>query len=312
MATLLDITNNTWQLSADAFGEVVQGVNSIRQRIDIVLRTSLGSDPLRPEFGTEIYQYVDASVLVAAPAIKAEIITALAIWMPEVFVNKITHTTNGGHISFNITYGLVDSDIVDTITYSPTYVSTNSFVPKKLSLAGSVPENPSNYQYFVALTLNGTVQPPFAPANGFASVNELFAFIQASYSYLAFWTLQGEFINGNLKDQQYTSGSIAVTLKQIYKALGLIPQQLAGETLTLAFSEVLSGAIAPQPAAPFTTKSELLTWVQTNLSAYGTWAIETTPGDFNSDFNNDFSSVNSYLALYSPIYNQAAISITIS
>lgn len=312
MATLLDITNYTWQLSADAFGQVVQGLASIRQRIDIVLRTTKGSDPLRAEFGTDIHLFIDESALIAIPAIKAEIITALALWMPEITINTIKHTENLGHVKFFITYGLVDSDLVDTITYSPTDTSTSSFVVKKLSIVGNVPENPNNYQYFIALTLNGIMQPPFAPANGFATVSELFTFIQNSYSYLANWTLRGDFINANLKDQQYTSGSIAVTLKQVYKILAIIPQQLAGETLTLAFAEVSTGAVAPQSAAPFATKGELLTWVQTNLSAYGTWAIEAMQGDFNSDFNNDFNTQSNYLVLYSPVYNTASITITIS
>jgi hypothetical protein len=36
----------------------VEGIEDIRQSIRIILETPQGSDPLRPEFGSNIYQYI--------------------------------------------------------------------------------------------------------------------------------------------------------------------------------------------------------------------------------------------------------------
>lgn len=48
-----------WQVSMDDPAAIVEGVDDIVQSINIILTTIPGSDPLRPEFGSNVYQYLD-------------------------------------------------------------------------------------------------------------------------------------------------------------------------------------------------------------------------------------------------------------
>ena len=48
-----------WQVSMEDPAKIVEGVDDIVQSINIILTTIPGSDPLRPEFGSNVYQYLD-------------------------------------------------------------------------------------------------------------------------------------------------------------------------------------------------------------------------------------------------------------
>lgn len=48
-----------WQVSMEDPAKIVEGVDDIVQSINIILTTISGSDPLRPEFGSNVYQYLD-------------------------------------------------------------------------------------------------------------------------------------------------------------------------------------------------------------------------------------------------------------
>ncbi len=50
-------TSVFWQPALQAPGEIVRGLDDIRQAIQIILRTPRGSDPHRPEFGSNLHLY---------------------------------------------------------------------------------------------------------------------------------------------------------------------------------------------------------------------------------------------------------------
>ncbi|HAH9251979.1 TPA: baseplate protein, partial [Escherichia coli] len=52
-------TSVFWQPALQAPGEIVRGLDDIRQSIQIILRTPRGSDPHRPEFGSNLHLYID-------------------------------------------------------------------------------------------------------------------------------------------------------------------------------------------------------------------------------------------------------------
>lgn len=78
--------------SGDVFqpGTILEGIQCIKQRVYIAINTPLGSDPLRPLFGSNIYQYTDRPLLLAAANIKREIIDAITLWVPEVTLNNVS------------------------------------------------------------------------------------------------------------------------------------------------------------------------------------------------------------------------------
>lgn len=91
MANINDITTVNWQMSLSAPGLVVEGVEDVKQCIDVVLRTRKGSDPLRPEFGCGIFDYIDAPINKAIPNMKKEILEAIALFETRIEIVSITH-----------------------------------------------------------------------------------------------------------------------------------------------------------------------------------------------------------------------------
>ncbi len=73
-----------WALSVSGFGRIAQGVNEIHQSILLIASTMPGSDPLRPEFGSRIFEFIDTPL----PSAKANMVTAIRVavtrWEPRV------------------------------------------------------------------------------------------------------------------------------------------------------------------------------------------------------------------------------------
>ena len=59
MTTLDEITYADWQYKLDTIGSVAEGKEDINQCIAIILLTPKGSVPHRPDFGSNIYKYID-------------------------------------------------------------------------------------------------------------------------------------------------------------------------------------------------------------------------------------------------------------
>jgi phage baseplate assembly protein W len=77
-----------WQpaLGGDGF---VEGIDDIRQAIAIILRTPVGSDPLRPDFGSRVWQYLDWPIDRARPHVVRETVEAIRRWEPRVKVTRV-------------------------------------------------------------------------------------------------------------------------------------------------------------------------------------------------------------------------------
>ncbi|HEY6394504.1 MAG TPA: GPW/gp25 family protein [Candidatus Binataceae bacterium] len=110
---LSDINYADWSLKLDAIGEVVQGVDDVNQCIAIILTTPLGSDPLRPTFGADLWQYIDNPIDSALPAIVRELTQAIGQWEPRVKVLSISaaplldgSVQSGAHLSVAVSWSL--------------------------------------------------------------------------------------------------------------------------------------------------------------------------------------------------------------
>lgn len=88
MTQLSNITSLHWQHALGGDG-IVEMHDDIRQSIHIILRTPIGSEPLRPEFGSEIYKYIDWPINRAKPHVVREAIDALARWEPRIKVISV-------------------------------------------------------------------------------------------------------------------------------------------------------------------------------------------------------------------------------
>lgn len=119
MATKInDIKAVNWQLSARAIGEVSEGLDDIRQCIQIILTTRKGSDPLRPLFGSNIYQHIDKPVNLASALISSEILDSVANWETRIEIQSIVHNTVKNRIDFQINCLMRESGETTQILFS--------------------------------------------------------------------------------------------------------------------------------------------------------------------------------------------------
>ena len=70
-------------------------VKSVLQNIRLILTTPRGSDVHRPEFGSDIWQFLDKPLnVLTAGRIKAEITDAIETWEPRVRVKEVAIERN--------------------------------------------------------------------------------------------------------------------------------------------------------------------------------------------------------------------------
>lgn len=314
MATAVtDIKSTNWQISSAAFGSVVQGLADIRQCLTILLATQKGADSLRPEFGSDLYKYIDYPVNIAVPLMKAAIIEAITIWETRIILVSITHSIKQENIIFDITYKLKDQDVTDNILYSAT---DSAIVEQGLILQAFYPPNSFHRQYTISLILNLSNAMPAPPDAGFSTLSLLFSWVQANWGYYGRWV---QLIDRIIlyANNDYTTGEIAIELIQGTLAVqAAFPALGAGQYYDVDFTQ---NADAPLPAfaGTFTTIEQVLLWVQANWGLYGTWEVVSGGydvfGDFSTDYSDDFSSgggASYYLQLRSTTLNTATLNIT--
>jgi len=102
------------QLKLGTIGEIVEGIEDLRQRIKIVLETPKGFDPHRPEFGSNIWQWLDRPFTEAMPNVIAEAYEAIERWITDFKVTQIKaeEADENGRFSFFIR-GIWNGEIVE-------------------------------------------------------------------------------------------------------------------------------------------------------------------------------------------------------
>ena len=96
-ASFKKISATDWSSKLNALGEIVEGYDDIKQCIEIILLTSKGSVPHRPEFGCDIFQYLDLPADHAVPQLIYEAHGALKRWEPRIDVESVTAQAQEPH-----------------------------------------------------------------------------------------------------------------------------------------------------------------------------------------------------------------------
>lgn len=295
MATLRDITSTVWGISTVGYGYVAEGIADLRQCIEIIIKTTKGTDPLRPEFGSDVYKFIDKPVTIAIPNIKKAIFESVGIWEKRVEIVKITHRLLESHIWFDITYRIIDSGLIDNLLLGS---GSNGIISGNGTtiLQADIPYNPAIYRYFINMIINAFGAIPDAPAGGFATPEEMYAWAQANWGVYGQWYLTPDKIIVYLVPGNYHDSSLTVTLLNIVKLFAYVETLEAGEQYILSF-DTGKGQVL-EADMPFATSGDMLAWAQANWAQYGNWALETTAGDFSDDFSFDFARFSQILALY--------------
>ena len=86
-------------------GQPVTGLDHLRQSIEDILTTPIGSRRMRPEYGSKLRRYVDLPVNEGwKSAVQAEVARALGRWEPRLKLERVRVTAVvGGQISLELT-----------------------------------------------------------------------------------------------------------------------------------------------------------------------------------------------------------------
>lgn len=290
MAALANIENNTWSISTIGYGVIVEGLAVIRQRIDLVLRTTKRSDPLRPEFGSRIYQYIDTPLNVAIPNIKAEIIDVLATWIPEIKITSVSHRfIDESNPVFFITYELLDNSLIDKVTFDVRAGQTTSSAATEIILQAFFPPNPNNYRYQISLITNGVAATPLPNSGGYSSLNELFTWVKTNWFFRGRWFLLSDRIVCYMNSEGVSDATLSLSVLAIVRITADFPPLELGQFYNVSLT--VNGEPA-SPAMPqtFSIPGQVLFWVQNNWGQYGSWSIEGVPSNKDTTFTDEFST----------------------
>lgn len=108
MMTLKEITSVDWSFGLGQFGDIVQGDGDIAQCVYIILTTVKGSDPLRPDFGIDLYSYIDLPMNIAAANLTREIAEQINRWEPRVTVVDVAYKIEVSQITYSVTWERAD------------------------------------------------------------------------------------------------------------------------------------------------------------------------------------------------------------
>lgn len=86
-------------------GLPMSGIEHVRQSIEDILTTPLGSRRMRPEYGSKLRRFVDLPVTEGwKSAVQAEVARALERWEPRLKLERVRVTAVvGGQITFQLT-----------------------------------------------------------------------------------------------------------------------------------------------------------------------------------------------------------------
>lgn len=115
-----EIESANWQISTQGLGHVVEGAQDVSQSIALVILTEKMSDPFRPTFGSDLFDYIDQPIQIAGPGMRRAIIDAVTLWEKRVKLLKVSYVyqnQEGGEdgvlcgLKFGIQWGSPNSQI---------------------------------------------------------------------------------------------------------------------------------------------------------------------------------------------------------
>jgi phage baseplate assembly protein W len=107
-ATLETIRSIHWQPALGGRG-VVEGEADVEQAILVILRTPKGSDPHRPDFGSNIHQYLDWPIEQALPHVVREAVDAIRRWEPRCTLIGVVPEIEQAQLLLRVRWQLAES-----------------------------------------------------------------------------------------------------------------------------------------------------------------------------------------------------------
>lgn len=108
-----------WQLAQGGNG-ITQGADDIDLCIHNILSTRKGADVLRPNFGSNHFDYLDTPEDVFVPNVVREITLAIQTWEKRAVVERVRFSGNAPHITMIVEWRIAD-DIVSELYQTQIY-----------------------------------------------------------------------------------------------------------------------------------------------------------------------------------------------
>lgn len=83
------ITATEWQPKLGELGVIVVGDADVDQCIRTILTTPKGSVPHRPDFGTDLWRFIDLPIAEARPVVVQEVVASVARWEPRAEITSV-------------------------------------------------------------------------------------------------------------------------------------------------------------------------------------------------------------------------------
>ncbi len=250
---------------------IVTGADDVKQCIGTILLTRKGEDPLRPHFGSRLFDWVDRPVNTAVPNMKKEMLEAIRLFEPRIKVKKITHRIEYEQVHFNIEYVAADGtlDFFD-------FVVGDQFNPDANGLHLLANYDPADYRYHITLILDSMPALPMPPAEGFASIPAMMTWIANSWYFYGSWqhTPGSNLVSLSVPAVLAQTGSLSIIGTQNALTANIPPLADLTDYYTIDFRNASGTLITPIPGTDIQTKGGILSFVQTYYGGYGTWSIQ--------------------------------------
>ncbi|MBD3614210.1 GPW/gp25 family protein [Kingella kingae] len=110
-----------WQLAQGGHG-ITQGADDIDLCIHNILSTRKGADVLRPNFGSNHFDYLDTPEDIFVPNVVREITLAIQTWEKRAVVERVRFSGNAPHITMIVEWRIAD-DIVSELYQTQIYAT---------------------------------------------------------------------------------------------------------------------------------------------------------------------------------------------
>lgn len=107
MATDVSLIRSVdWSPAVGDIGAIVEALEDVSQCIEIIVATPKGSDPHRPTFGCDAWQYLDRPVNIAGPQMIQAVIDAIEAWEPRAAITKVVPSAEMEQVTLAIYWTL--------------------------------------------------------------------------------------------------------------------------------------------------------------------------------------------------------------
>lgn len=112
-----------WQLSPNEH-RPISGEDDLHQCICNILSTRKGSDVLRPDFGSNHFDYLDQPFDIAVPNMVREIFVAIERWEKRVIVQEVLISGEAPHFFFRVQWCVAEDVARQIYTTEVSYGNT--------------------------------------------------------------------------------------------------------------------------------------------------------------------------------------------